>query len=299
MSVTRIDRRDGGFGPAAVNPAPVTDLPKGEDRVIGTRGLSTARAVLKVLTLLARHPEGVSARDVAEDLGKSISTAYDLLASLHEEGFARHEPGRGYRLNAQAGLGGGAPARNHDQALSGAVDALFSHTRKRSYLAEVKAGEILITATCGRQGIPRVPGLGPRIARSAHALAMGKVVLSLLPEHGRRRYMERGLRSLTTSTITSPRALMSELAEVRKNRFAVDRGEFDAEFCSVAAPVLDSRGRFLAVLGLTSSSRTFDVELQDLVAAVRKDAAAAVTHRPADRPPAWPGTAPPRHLKAA
>jgi DNA-binding IclR family transcriptional regulator len=230
--------------------------------------------VLKVLSFMAQHPEGVSAREVAGELGKSVSTAYYLLASLYEEGFAFHEPGRGYRLRAEAGIGTRAPEPSPDNALSRAVDEVFARTHRRSYLGRVETGAIVITAVCGRQGIPRVPGLGPRIGRSAHALAMGKVVLSLLPEASRRRYIERGLRTYTPRTITSSGALMSELEQVRNSGFAVDRGEFDAEYCSVAAPVLSDRGRFLAVLGLSTLSRAFEAEVQDLVGAVREVAAA-------------------------
>jgi acetyl-CoA synthetase len=240
-----------------------------------TRGLSTARAVLKVLTFMAQRPEGVSAREVAGELGKSVSTAYDLLASLYEEGFARHEPGHGYRLSAPAAIDIRTPEPSHAKALSRAVDELFSRTRRRSYLGRVEAGAIVITAVCGRQGIPRVPGLEPRIGCNAHAVAMGKVVLSLLPEHSRRRYIERGLRSYTPRTITSPQTLMAKLAQVRSYGFAVDRGEFDTEYCFVAAPILDARARFLAVLGLSTVSRTFGAEAQDLVLAVREVAAAA------------------------
>jgi acetyl-CoA synthetase len=226
---------------------------------------------------MAQHPEGVSAREVAGELGKSVSTAYDLLASLDEEGFAHAEPGRGYRLlRVEPGVATRATEPLHSRALSRAVDELFARTRRRSYLVRVEAGAIVITAVCGRQGIPRVPGLEPRISRSAHALAMGKVVLSLLPEQGRHRYIERGLRSYTPRTITSPGALMSELDHVRSRGFAVDRGEFDAEYSFVAAPVFDLRGRFLAVLGLSTSSRTSEAEVEDLVRAVR-EVSAAVT----------------------
>jgi acetyl-CoA synthetase len=234
---------------------------------------------------MAQHPEGVSAREVAGELGKSVSTAYDLLASLDEEGFAQAEPGRGYRLRVDPAIGTRAPEPSHSRALSRAVDELFARTRRRSYLVRVEAGAMVITAVCGRQGIPRVPGLEPRIGRSAHAVAMGKVVLSLLPEHGRRRYIERGLRTYTPRTITSPGVLISELDQVRSSGFAVDRGEFDAEYCFVAAPVLDLRGRFMAVLGLSTSSRTFEAEVEDHVRAVR-EVAAAVTGghvRPARR----------------
>jgi DNA-binding IclR family transcriptional regulator len=298
MSAPTIDRRTGHLRPVV---APVGSASRGhrsDDRATGMRGLSTARAVLKVLTLMAGHPEGVSARDVAKELGKSMSTAYDLLASLQEEGFARHEPRHGYQLSAGAGFVPSTSERPHHQALSGAVDQLFSRTRKRSYLAQVEGGAIVITAVRGRQGIPRVPGLGPRIGRNAHALALGKVVLSLLPEHGRLRFIERGLDAFTERTITSARELMSELAEVRRNRIAVDRGEFDAEYCSVAAPLLDARGRFLAVVGLSTSIRTFDTEVEDLRAAVR-DVAAAVSARQTRTPSPQPTAPDARPLRAA
>jgi DNA-binding IclR family transcriptional regulator len=240
-----------------------------------TRGLSTARAVLRVLSYMTQHPDGVTAREVAQELGKSVSTAYYLLASLHEEGFAIHEPGRGYRLRAEAEVGAAAAAPSRGNAVAHTVEELFARTHRRSYLGRVEAGTIVITATCGRQGIPRVPGLEPRIGRSAHAVAMGKVVLSLLPDQGRRRYIERGLHAYTLHTITSPAALLSELDQVRSNGLAIDRGEFDSEYCSVAAPVLGERGRFLAVLGLSTSSRAFEAEAQDLVRAVRQVAAVA------------------------
>ena len=239
----------------------------------GTRGLTTARAALRVLSFMTQHPEGVSARQVAEELGKSVSTAYDLLASLYEEGFASCEPGRGYRLCAEAPIGITPPEPSHDTALSRAVNELFARTRKRSYLGQVEAGAIVITAVCGRQGIPKVPGLEPRIGRSAHALAMGKVVLSMLPHDARQLYIAGGLCMYTPRTITSPGALMSELDQVRSDGFAVDRGEFNTEYCCVAAPIPAFRGRLLAVLGLSTPSRTFETEVEHLVDAVREVAA--------------------------
>jgi DNA-binding IclR family transcriptional regulator len=275
--------RNGPSGEVIALDLPASGRSAGDHFARGTRGLRTARAALRVLSFMTQHPEGVTARQVADELGKSVSTAYDLLASLYEEGFAFHEPGGGYRLCADAPIASSAPEPPYDMALSRAVDELFARTRRRSYLGQVKAGAIVITAVCGRQGIPRVPGLGSRIDRSAHALALGKVVLSLLPRHARERYIEGGLRSYTPLTITSPAALMSELDQVRSCGFAIDRGEFDLEYSCVAAPVPAFRGRLLAVLGLSTSSRTPETEIQDLVEAVRQVAAAVSGKQPPDR----------------
>ena len=146
------------------------------------RSLSTARAVLRVLSLLAERPSGVRADEVARVLGKSTSTAYYLLTSLCEEGFAVHESKGVYRpargLEELTSAAEQASPKHED--LEGTVEQLFLLTRKRSYLGAVRDGRIEIVAFRGRQGVPRMPGLGSEIRDSAHALAMGKVVLALL-----------------------------------------------------------------------------------------------------------------------
>jgi DNA-binding IclR family transcriptional regulator len=246
-----------------------------------SRSLSTARSVLRVLSLLVERPTGVRADEVAEVLGKSISTAYYLLTSLCEEGFAVHEakgvyrPARGLEeLTAVAeeeGAGGTV-----SEGLTGTVDELFLRTRKRSYLGVVRAGRIEITTFRGRQGVPRIPGLGNEIRDNAHALAMGKVVLALLDSTGLARYVSRGLKSFTPHTIISPQELAAELERVRDDGFAVDREEMAENFCCIAAPIFDQRGRFVAVLGLSVTATVFDAEVERLADAVMEVAAGAV-----------------------
>ncbi len=250
-----------------------------------SRSLSTARSVLRVLSLLVQRPAGVRADEVAELLGKSVSTAYYLLTSLCEEGYAVHESKGVYR-----------PARGLEEltavaertsvmheGLSGTVDDLFLLTRKRSYLGIVRQGRIQIVAFRGRQGVPRMPGLGSEIRDSAHALAMGKVVLSLLEPRGLSHYVARGLKSFTPRTITTAEALESELERVRRDGFAVDREEFDKSFCCVAAPIFDDRRHFVAALGLSTTPHVFDTELKRLSATVMQVARSAVVAAPSRR----------------
>jgi DNA-binding IclR family transcriptional regulator len=247
-----------------------------------SRSLSTARSVLRVLSLLVERPAGVRADEVAETLGKSVSTAYYLLTSLCEEGFAVHESKGLYR-----------PARGLEEltavaertivmheGVAGTVDELFLLTRKRSYLGIVRQGRIQIVAFRGRQGVPRMPGLGSEIRDSAHALAMGKVVLSLLEQRGLSQYIARGLKSFTPHTITAAGELEAELGRVRRNGFAVDREEFDQNFCCIAAPIFDDHGGFVAALGLSTTPHVFDTELERLSATVMQVARGAVVAAP-------------------
>jgi DNA-binding IclR family transcriptional regulator len=238
-----------------------------------SRSLSTARSVLRVLTLLLQRPGGVRADEVAQELGKSVSTAYYLLTSLCEEGFAVHarqgvyRPARG--LEQLTGVAEHLiPAHPVHEGLAATVDDLFLLTRKRSYLGVVRSGKIEIVAVRGRQGVPRMPGLGSEIRDSAHALAMGKVVLSLLGREAVALYVARGLKRFTPYTITSSAALIAELDRARSDGFAVDREEFDENFCCVAAPILDEHGQFVAALGLSTSVHIFDQERDQLARTV-------------------------------
>lgn len=231
------------------------------------RGLSTARAALQVAWLLAARAEGIRADEVAEELGKSVSTAYNLLVSLCDEGVAVHHSGGLYRLapafREMVASGTVTPAAEL-RDLSGVVDELLARTHKRSYLGVVRAGELHVICERGSQGMPKLPGLGAHIGENAHALALGKVVLAMAPPEVVERYVRAGLRRFTSQTITDPDALRNEVREVRRRGFAADREEFDDDFCCIAAAVLDPRGRFLAAIGISMTQRAFDEEHETL-----------------------------------
>jgi IclR family acetate operon transcriptional repressor len=228
-----------------------------------------------------QQPSGVRADEVAAALGKSNSTAYYLLASLCEEGFAVHESKGVYRaaLGLEQLTAVAEQASKLHVGLAGTVDELFLRTRKRSYLGVVRDGRIQVVAFRGRQGVRRMPGLGSEIRESAHALAMGKVVLALLAPDGLARYVARGLKSFTPQTITSAGELAAQLEQGRRDGFAVDREEFDEDFCCIAAPIFDTRQRFVAALGLSVTPHVFDTEREQLAATVIEVAQAAVGQR--------------------
>jgi DNA-binding IclR family transcriptional regulator len=255
------------------------------------RGLSTARAALQVAWLLAARPEGIRADDVAEELGKSVSTAYNLLASLCEEGVAAHHPGGVYRLappfRELVATGIAAPAPQlHD--LSGLVGDVLERTHKRAYLGVVRDGELHLVLERGLQGMPKLPGLARRIGDNAHALALGKVALAFaLPDVVSRYVRSPGLRRFTAHTITDPETLRHELATVRRRGFSVEREEFDEDFCSIAAPLRDRRRRFLGVIGISMTSRAFDDEHESLQRALVEVARTACPTL-AEAPPARP-----------
>ena len=104
-----------------------------------------------------------------------------------------------------------------------------------------------------------MPGLGTQITDNAHALAMGKVVLARLRPAAFARYVRAACPPTRRARSPRPRS-WPRARQVREHGYAVDREEFDEDFCCVAAPVLDERGRLAAILGLSASTRAFDAE---------------------------------------
>jgi DNA-binding IclR family transcriptional regulator len=217
--------------------------------------------------MLARSPDGVRADEVAAHLGKSVSTAYNVLASLCDEAVAVRRPAGVYQLSAefrQAVAGDAVP-----DDLSGIVEDLLARTHKRAYAAVVRDGMLRIVIERGLQGMPKLPGMDPMIRDNAHALALGKVVLALSPPEVVDRYVAGGLRPFTPSTITTRAELDAELLAIRRTGVAIEREEFDGDFCCMAAPILDERHRFLGAAGISMSRRAFDEEHEGLAETLR------------------------------
>src|SRR6478672_11683422 len=184
------------------------------------RGLSTARAALSVTWLLARAPDGVRADEVAEKLGKSVSTAYNLLASLCDEEVAERLPGGLYHL--APGFRATVAQESERDNLTGLVEDLLARTHKRAYLAVLRGNHLRVVLERGLQGMPKLPGMSPDIRDNAHALAMGKVVLALGPRDAVEQYARSGLKRFTSSTITDTEQLHEELKRVRLSGVACE-----------------------------------------------------------------------------
>jgi IclR family transcriptional regulator, pca regulon regulatory protein len=121
----------------------------------------------------------------------------------------------------------------------------------------------------------------------AYATSMGRAMLSQLPEAELRAVLARSHpRSLTPKTISGPEQLLSEMARVRQQGWALVDQELEDGLRSIAAPVRNPRGQTLAAVNLsTHASRTTLDELRgpllaqllQTVAAIEADLAASTS----------------------
>ena len=208
-------------------------------------GLSTARAALQVdLAARARargRPRRPGRRGARQERLHRLQPARQPVRG----GRRRPAPGRRLPLAPDFRRQVAAAPELHD--LSALVDDLLARTHKRAYLAVLRGGapprrrraRPAGDAEAARPG-PGDPRQRPRRSRSARSCSRS---LRPRPSSATSRA---GLRRFTPSTITDPDALAGELRRSGATGVAVDREEFDEDFCCLAAPVLDARRRFVA-----------------------------------------------------
>jgi DNA-binding IclR family transcriptional regulator len=92
-----------------------------------------------------------------------------------------------------------------------------------------------------------------------HASAIGKALLAFSP--GRlERLLSGPLRAYTEHTLTTPAALLVELAKIREVGYAVEDLEYDGDVRSVGAPLFNHTGEAVAAISVAAPASRFSVE---------------------------------------
>jgi len=220
------------------------------------RALSTVERAVLVLRVMANSPEDLGNNEIARRSGINPSTVSRLLGTLETEGVVRRMPQTGrFRLGPLlVELGNAALERVDVRELAHPhLVALMRATGETATLSVTSSG-VVTTADFAQSpaSVRSVAQLGrPSVA---HATATGKVLLAYgggLPAAP--------LPSFTSRTVTDPEVLASEIELIHRRGWAQAVGERELDLNAIAAPVLNSRGDLVAILGLQGPAARFGV----------------------------------------
>lgn len=114
------------------------------------------------------------------------------------------------------------------------------------------------------------------VAYGLHCTASGKLYLSTLtPEQRRAVYETVDLSPMTERTMTDPAELEAEVARIRGDGYATERGEHGPNINGIAAPILDHTGSFVASLSIAGPTIILDED--QMAKAIPRIVADAVT----------------------
>jgi DNA-binding IclR family transcriptional regulator len=244
-----------------------------------------ATDTLRVIKYLAGHSGPVRASTISRDLQLPRSSVYHLLRVMQDEGFVVHSPEhQGYALGPLiAEIGSSVSASDTLARLAGPVlERLVAETRRPlvAHLGVLQHGDVVYASKIAAARAPAVvTSIGVRLP--AHLTATGRAMLAVLAQaQFDAIYSPAAELPLRTSTGPADVTKLKELlTDARERGWAVEDGDINLDYASVAAAVLDHNGYPAASVGLTFR-RTIvdDAELSRLGRAVRS-AADTLTRR--------------------
>lgn len=240
-----------------------------------------------VLTLFAdtRGPT-LGVTEIANALGLSKAVVYRILTSFRSKGFIEIDPGtRRYSLGPRALHIGLSYLRGTDvPAMARPEMVALSRETEETATLSLRTGytRVYVDQITPDRDVKMVIQVGLQVP--LHAGASSKAFLAFLDDDDIDEYLKQPLPALTASTVTSVRALKTELLEIRDRGYADSIGERLDGAASVAAPILDHASRPVAVISVCGPAERYAAKKADcaekLLAATGR-LSARLGHRPA------------------
>jgi IclR family transcriptional regulator, pca regulon regulatory protein len=210
--------------------------------------------------------------DIADRLDLSRSTTHRYLATLVALGYLEQGTSRRYRLGLKV-MDLGMSVLNSTGLREHAHPYLEELRKQSSYtvnLAVLDGPEILFVdrmRSFRREQSQIDLGLHTGSRLPAYCTAMGKLLLAYLPENEQDELIaDVKLTKRGPNTITSKKALFTELDEIQSEGFAVNDEELAPELHSIAAPVRNEAREVVAAVSLAAHTST--ISLSELVDAL-------------------------------
>jgi DNA-binding IclR family transcriptional regulator len=214
-----------------------------------TSGIRVIARAADILQALATHADGLTLREIANQVGLPRSTVQRIVSALDDANLViAASPTSGVRLGP-ALISLASSAKQFDVAEI--ARPLLSQLSK-------DLGETVDFAVFGNDKavvVDQIPGIHPLVAVSAvgsslplHASATGKALLSALSKEDLASFKKRcRFIPLTANTIMNWERLEQELNEIRRTGIAHDREEYQLGISAVAKAVFGPTGEMGAV----------------------------------------------------
>jgi len=212
--------------------------------------LQSVAAALDLLDCFAADEE-LGVIEVGKRLGVAKSTAHRLLTTLMSRGLIEQNTANGkYRLGLRLYELGQLAVTRYDLR-TGARSLMEELREVTGWTIQLSVPSGVDTLTLERLQTLRSFKAKADWSRRipAHGTAQGKALCAFDPDFARRR-IDAGLPELTPNTITNVAKFRAELEQITRRGYATATGESVADISSVAAPVIDWRGRAVAALAI-------------------------------------------------
>jgi DNA-binding IclR family transcriptional regulator len=217
--------------------------------------------MMKLLDVLASHPQPVNLKQLAHLTALHPSSAHRILNVMVDKGLVdKLDPGA-YRLGLKL-LQLGNLVRSRLDIRREALPFMqqLHHDLGETVNLSLRQGDemVYIERTASGRAMMRVVQIvGARAP--LHITAVGKIFLADAGDEEAQEYARRtGLPAYTKTTLANEKALLEDLAKVRKKGVAFDNEEAEKGVSCIGAGIRDADGTLVAGLSISAPSERFD-----------------------------------------
>lgn len=221
------------------------------------------RKAFAVLECLNQTCGGLPASEVSRRVNIPAATTHRLLKELTALGYVRWDGNRQtYSIGFRLTLFGNKrlTVERIVRRARPTLRYLSQHSGLTVYLGSLEGQQIIIEDRAIYDEQARLcHGIGSHL--DAHAHSMGKVLLALLPQQSiLATYEATTLHAHTRNTIRTIGMLLKHLKDVAANGYAVDNEELKVGTSSIAAALMNPKGRALCAISLEGPKHKFNSE---------------------------------------
>jgi DNA-binding IclR family transcriptional regulator len=212
---------------------------------------SVTRAFDLIGLIEAAEPRGATLAELAGEAPMAKSSVLRYLTTLTEIGAVRRDEAGRFRLGLRLVELAGGLLENDDlrSIAEPLLHDLVAVSGETVHLGVRTGADVVYIAKVeSKASVRLVSRIGSRVP--IHCSAMGKAILAHLPEDERAPVFG-SLQGRTPNTITSPKALASELDRVRERGFSIDDEENELGVRCVGAAVTASSGEPLGAISIS------------------------------------------------
>lgn len=235
---------------------------------------------LQLLLILGKNSSAMGVTELSKVLQVQKSTVHSLLQTMLMHGFIQQLDDGRYTLGVRLLQLGECCAGKFDirTAAHSIMVELAEEAREIALLAILADHDLVIIDKVEPQRpfliIPKFD-----FTMAIHSTAVGKILLAYAPDAILSAILLNGLEKFTPFTLTSEKALRSELAKVREQGYAIGCNETIEGFTCLAVPIIDAKNKVVAAISISSASSMLSTDRYEKMIAILQSKAQAISYR--------------------
>ncbi len=241
----------------------------------GKKYIQSVTRAVDILCVLANNSEGISLKDIAENVNLGKSTVYHLINTLVQTGLvSQNKSYNKYRLGPRTLEF--STAYLNSLSLSKVaypiLKEIFDEYNENIYLFKIENLDFFsIISLESTRPVRLLTATSESF--NAHATATGKVLLSSFSEEELDKFFDKHnkLHKFTENTIISKEEIRKEINSVKEKQYAFDSEELEVGINCIATPIYNHNSKIVASVGMSiPKQRSSEVRRNQLLLLLKK-----------------------------